>query len=339
MGMQPPQVVVNGVLNSLLKALFCRGSLTRVIVAAKIGDMNLTFGEWNDASSESVSVADRQVFSKYNIDFSTLSFGRKRKTTYGFEMDSRTLCVSKKGNLGDRKTFCISSEANGQSRHSKASLNITQRMKLLFQCVRMLWNDASRLIATCSDYIDNSRHISCTSSNINCPRKEAAAHQHLMDHVCVQPEKAFVISECPLQKKVVDKVNCSKKQQAQANDQKICMVQTDVVKAKEGSKGTMEWAKEKMKKGYEATKVRAVKGLEAEKERSDAALDKFYSKIESHPSELQQQAKGMLKAKEEDAAKILARAQEYCDEHKESILKPALGGIELGSLVKQSFMI
>ncbi|GJU28562.1 hypothetical protein Tco_1167183 [Tanacetum coccineum] len=37
MGMQPPQVVVNGVLNSLLKALFCRGSLTRVIVAAKIG--------------------------------------------------------------------------------------------------------------------------------------------------------------------------------------------------------------------------------------------------------------------------------------------------------------
>ncbi|GKB73723.1 hypothetical protein Tco_0935135 [Tanacetum coccineum] len=120
-------------------------------------------------------------------------------------------------------------------------------MKLLFQCVRMLWNDASRLIATCSDYIVNSRHISCTSSNINCPTKE-----------------------CPLQKKVAAKVNSSKKQQAQANDQKTCMVQTDVVKAlekaKEGSKGTMEWAKEKMKKGYEATKVRAVEGLEAEKE-------------------------------------------------------------------------
>ncbi|GJR07870.1 RNA-directed DNA polymerase, eukaryota [Tanacetum coccineum] len=61
---------------------------------------------------------------RYNIDFSTLSFGRKRKTPYGFEMDFETLCVSKKGNLGDRKTFCISSEANGQSRHSKASLNI-----------------------------------------------------------------------------------------------------------------------------------------------------------------------------------------------------------------------
>ncbi|GJX20840.1 hypothetical protein Tco_0223517 [Tanacetum coccineum] len=118
-------------------------------------------------------------------------------------------------------------------------------MKLPFQCVRMLWNDASRLIATCSDYIDNSRHISCTSSNINCPRKEAAAHQHLMDHVCVQPEKAFVLSECPLQKKVADKA---------------------LEKAKEGSKGTMEWAKEKMKKRYEATKVRAVEGLEAEKE-------------------------------------------------------------------------
>ncbi|GKC88356.1 hypothetical protein Tco_1149005 [Tanacetum coccineum] len=39
MGMQPPQVVVNGVLNSLLKALFCWGSLTRVIVAAKIGSI------------------------------------------------------------------------------------------------------------------------------------------------------------------------------------------------------------------------------------------------------------------------------------------------------------
>ncbi|GJW82172.1 hypothetical protein Tco_0146147, partial [Tanacetum coccineum] len=195
------------------------------------------------------------------------------KTPYGFEMDFETLCVSKKGNLGDRKTFCISSEANGQSRHSKASL-----------------------IATCSDYIVNSRHISCTSSNINCPTKEATAHQHLMDHVCVQPEKAVVLSECPLQKKVAAKVNSSKKQQAQANDQKTCMVQTDVVKAlekaKEGSKGTMEWAKEKMKKGYEATKVRAVEGLEAEKERSDVALDKFYSKIKSHPSELQQQTKG-----------------------------------------------
>nr|GEV99242.1 Ty3/gypsy retrotransposon protein [Tanacetum cinerariifolium] len=140
--------------------------------------------------------SDRQVFSRYDIDFSTLSFGRKRKTPYGFEMDSGTLCVSKKGNLGDRKTFCISSEAN----------------------------------ATCSDYIDNSRHISCTSSNINCPTKETATHQHLMDHVCVQPEKAFVLSECPLQKKAADKVNYSKKQQAQANDQKICMVQTDVVK-------------------------------------------------------------------------------------------------------------
>nr|GEY73101.1 hypothetical protein [Tanacetum cinerariifolium] len=223
------------------------------------------------ASSESVFVAERQVFSRYNIDFSTLSFGRKRKTPYGFEMYSGTLCVSKKGNL-----------------------------------------------ATCSDYIDNSRHISCTSSNINCPTKETVSHQHLMDHVCMQPEKAFVLSECPLQKKVADKVNCSKKQQAQANDQKIYPEQVleleeryqkeknvtecaglsrdrRLRRLKKGSEGTMEWAKEKMKQGYEATKVRAVKGLEAEKERSDAALDKFYSKIESHPYELQQQIKGIEK--------------------------------------------
>ncbi|GJT38676.1 hypothetical protein Tco_0938541 [Tanacetum coccineum] len=242
-------------------------------------DMNPYICEWND------------VISMYNIDFSTLSFGRKRKTPYGFEMDSGTLCVSKKGNLGDRKTFCISSEANGQSRHSKASLNINATHETSIpMCADLLptvvVNEFDLLVstATCSDYIDNSRHISCTSSNINCPRKEAVAHQHLMDHVCVQPEKAFVLSECPLQKKVVDKVNCSKKQQAQANDQKMCMVQTDVVKApekaKEGIKGTMKWAKEKTKKGTK------------------------------------QQRESMLKAEEESAAKILARAQELCDEHK-----------------------
>ncbi|GJS29775.1 hypothetical protein Tco_0490395 [Tanacetum coccineum] len=37
-------------------------------------------------------------------------------------------------------------------------------------------------------------------------------------------------------------------------------------KAKEGGKGTMEWAKEKTKKGWDATKVKAVKGLEDAKD-------------------------------------------------------------------------
>ncbi|GJY35345.1 hypothetical protein Tco_0420723 [Tanacetum coccineum] len=256
MGMQPPQVVVNGVLNSLLKALFCRGSLTRVIVAAKIGDMNLTFGEWND------------VISMYNIDFSTLSFGRKRKTPYGFEMDSGTLCVSKKGNLGDRKTFCISSEANGQSRHSKASLNINAT------------HETS--VPMCADL-----HVLI----ILITQDIFPVHQ-----------KAFVLSECPLQKKVAAKVNSSKKQQARANDQKICMVQTDVVKkAKEGSKGTMEWAKEKMKKGYEATKVRAVEGLEVEKENDDLVIGVLLGSDEVA------QRKGLKRQKE---AKTIKNQQE-----------------------------
>ncbi|GKA56134.1 hypothetical protein Tco_0755206, partial [Tanacetum coccineum] len=37
-------------------------------------------------------------------------------------------------------------------------------------------------------------------------------------------------------------------------------------KAKEGGKGTMEWAKENTKKGWDATKVKAVKGLEDAKD-------------------------------------------------------------------------
>ncbi|GJW08694.1 hypothetical protein Tco_1571117 [Tanacetum coccineum] len=36
-----------------------------------------------------------------------------------------------------------------------------------------------------------------------------------------------------------------------------------ILLAKQGNKGTIEWAKEKTKKGWEATKVKAIKGLEA----------------------------------------------------------------------------
>nr|GEY82438.1 hypothetical protein [Tanacetum cinerariifolium] len=44
-------------------------------------------------------------------------------------------------------------------------------------------------------------------------------------------------------------------------------------KAKEGSEGAMEWAKEKTIKGYAATKLKARKGLEAAKEATGKKYD------------------------------------------------------------------
>ncbi|GKD30954.1 hypothetical protein Tco_1241732 [Tanacetum coccineum] len=61
-------------------------------------------------------------------------------------------------------------------------------------------------------------------------QKKAAVCQHPTNHVCVQPRKAFVQGQCPMQKKVAARVNCSQEQQPQANGEKICMIQTDVLR-------------------------------------------------------------------------------------------------------------
>ncbi|GKB99401.1 hypothetical protein Tco_0985538 [Tanacetum coccineum] len=53
--------------------------------------------------------------------------------------------------------------------------------------------------------------------NVDCPTKKAAVCQHPMNHVCVQPRKSFVQGQCPKQKKVAARVNCSQEQQPQAN--------------------------------------------------------------------------------------------------------------------------
>ncbi|GJR09419.1 hypothetical protein Tco_0792071 [Tanacetum coccineum] len=161
MGMQPPQVVVNGVLNSLLKALFCRGSLTRVIVAAKIGGIlasktlfvyfyrqlwirkppaTASESHWETKPSESNSDIQPFIESKKKKRIHQATNATvEGLTPLGFPIDSAENSWTSRpplnpsplrtakcfpGNLGDRKTFCISSEANGQSRHSKASLNI-----------------------------------------------------------------------------------------------------------------------------------------------------------------------------------------------------------------------
>ncbi|GJW60871.1 hypothetical protein Tco_0110206 [Tanacetum coccineum] len=161
------------------------------------------------------------------------SIGQKRKTPNNFETDSGTLCVSKKRNLGDRKSFCMVSKRNDESQHSKLLLNSnTTHEPSVATCTDIMGkaasfasnkaqqvgqiisrkgtsNVASSLIVVNEFGLLVSaagRCDSCTPLNLDRSTKKAPSCKDLMAHVFVQPKKTVVLVETDVVK-VFDNTN------------------------------------------------------------------------------------------------------------------------------------
>ncbi|GKE57338.1 hypothetical protein Tco_1496523 [Tanacetum coccineum] len=144
------------------------------------------------------------------------SIGQKRKTPNNFETDSGTLCVSKKRNLGDRKSFCMVSKRNDESQHSKLLLNSnTTHEPSVATCTDIMGKAASfasnkaqqvgqiisrKGTSNVASSLIAGRCDSCTPLNVDRSTKKAPGCKDLMAHVSVQPEKTVVLGTGRAQK-------------------------------------------------------------------------------------------------------------------------------------------